>query len=274
MNHRLLFTLFLCFISFCNANNAKILDSKQQKVAITSVPKSGTNLLFKAINLLTGRKRFICQGFAQMHENDMNRLSYRFTYVTHAMCNEINKAMIKKHNIKCIYIMRDPRDQVVSEAYWMKTNGSVYPHKDRSVSDLMYETFYSFADARNFPKHTLQGVHDLRFFYDLYLPWRDVPGVLTVRFEYLVGPNGYDCENEEQREFYLNRQLDEIKRIATYLELDVSDRKMYDVARRLTGGTFTYRKGKVGDWKNNFSVEHEKTFYKVTGDLLEEMGYS
>jgi hypothetical protein len=212
-----------------------------------------------------------------MHEHQIHHLSSNHMYFTHAVCNEHNKDIIQKYKMKCVHIIRDPRDQVASLAYWMQKYPQVHSLNMRlPVSQLIYRSIYRFGDAfaRVFPKNILYHVQNLHTLYDLYLPWMDEPGVLTVRFEHLVGPNGYDCENEEQKDFYLKRQLTEIKRIADYLELNVSDHEIYNVALKLTGGTRTYRKGKVGDWKNNFTAEHEQAFHDVAGDLLEKMGYA
>jgi hypothetical protein len=37
--------------------------------------------------------------------------------------------------------------------------------------------------------------------------------------------------------------------------------------------SFTFRSGKIGDWRSHFSAEHIRLFKEVAGDLLIRLGY-
>lgn len=69
------------------------------------------------------------------------------------------------------------------------------------------------------------------------------PHALVVRFENLVGPKGSGSEI---------LQKNEVKRIANYLELTVSDEEIEEVCQKLFGGTKTFKKGQIGTWKSKF----------------------
>ena len=35
----------------------------------------------------------------------------------------------------------------------------------------------------------------------------------------------------------------------------------------------TFRRGKIGSWRDHFTAEHKRTFKEVAGDLLIQLGY-
>jgi len=43
--------------------------------------------------------------------------------------------------------------------------------------------------------------------------------------------------------------------------------------KNLCGHTSTFRKGKIGSWKEGFSLKNKNNFKKHCGDLLIQLGY-
>ena len=101
--------------------------------------------------------------------------------------------------------------------------------------------------------------------FEGYIPWLDDPSTLVVRFEDLVGPRGGGVSG---------KQLDEIRRIADFVERPLSGEHAQRLAQKMySRGSLTYRKGIVGDWRNHFTEDHRRVFKQVAGDLLIRLGY-
>lgn len=231
-------------------------------VVTMSVPKSGTNLITKCLQLLLGRK--VYQGHLQFQSNN--------TY-------------LKEHTeIKVIIPMRDPRDVIVSGVY----------HQDKhwldSVPERMYRHYYNPKDPINAlscaftkdfmadwrkkslsEKITMQIDPEIippispYYDYDLLVDFvNSRPNVLVVRFENLIGKKGGG--NDEL-------QKDEIKKIALFLGITFDDDIYQYVRNNLWGESPTFRTGLIGSWKRDFDETHVELFKKVAGHLLIQLGY-
>jgi hypothetical protein len=85
-----------------------------------------------------------------------------------------------------------------------------------------------------------------------------------VRFEDLVGPQGGGSRDA---------QIDMLRRLARHLGASVGDEDLTRIADNLFGGTFTFRKGEIGSWRQNLSADHQLQFKRIAGNVLVEMGY-
>jgi hypothetical protein len=239
-----------------------------RQVAIT-IPKCGTNLLFK---LLTGicsaqlaipRKRFFLIDDQAVKILTKSPL---FILIAHAIYVERNIKKLNDEHIKKVFIYRDPRDQIVSAAFWIKTIERVPEHEwsiDELIDALILDgstLWSSIFLAQNPWIH----VKDIASFYNLYLPWRFEPNVYTTTFEKLVGKEGGGDEAT---------QIDEIIAIANYLGHVITTEEAKKISSALFGGTLTFREGKIGSWKGHFLERHKAAFKKVAGQLLIDLGY-
>lgn len=230
-------------------------------ILIFSIPKAGTHLLFKCVNLLTDKPiKFVIEynSYNSWHLLCPNALDAKTIVAGHCFYIKENINLISdKKNIKGLFIYRDPRDQIVSHAYFMQ---KLYKTKENN-SNLDELISYLIKDGRLYYWNAAIGINA---FYRLYLPWKNHPSFYTVKFEDLVGPNGGGT---------IEAQRKEITNIANYLGLNLSAEKIDDVTNNLFGGTFTFREGKIGSWKNHFSQQHKKEFKKIAGQLLIDLGY-
>ena len=98
----------------------------------------------------------------------------------------------------------------------------------------------------------------------MFIGWRNVDNVYTTRFEKLVGPKGGGTKQEQD---------EEIKRIANFFNIQLSQTKLRYITNNLFGVGKTFRQGKMGAWKSHFTKEQKDTFKKVAGQLLIDLGY-
>lgn len=94
--------------------------------------------------------------------------------------------------------------------------------------------------------------------------WLHDPKILVIRFEDLVGEKGGGSKE---------KQVQTIKNIAQFLEIELSDDKIEKICQSLWGGTWTFRKGTIGQWKEKFTEEHVRLFKEYLGQDLIDFGY-
>lgn len=168
------------------------------------------------------------------------------------------------HNKVAIFLYRDPRDIIVSWAKWIDT--------DRAHHWFIYvdnTLFQAYPQIMRLKRLTLESpeVVDMRKVEDPimkfieWLPgtflafagWLKRPDVLKVTYEGLIT----DPEKELAPIAEATRDsLDEL------------------VERSKFRGGWTYRKGIVGDWKNEFAQEHIKAFENRYSTIMELYGYA
>jgi hypothetical protein len=68
-------------------------------------------------------------------------------------------------------------------------------------------------------------------------------------------------------------QIQEIKNIVRQLDLICNSKDIGRVADNLYGGTPTFNKGIIGNWRSYFNETHTVTFSKIIGELMTKMGY-
>lgn len=227
-----------------------------QKIYVNSIHKCGTHLLTKAITLLTGQTQLYAGQIIDKapekfdREKDETNIIKLLKYMPnneflqcHMRYSLELENDLRKNNYKVFFIYRDPRDRVVSEAYWAKQNNK---HTDKTISEII----------SNLIKIT-------NGHYKNFLGWKKSNIVCTLKFENLVGPNGGG--NAELQKI-------EIKKICKYLGIKSKKLEEYCI-NNLWGDSHTFRKGEIGNWKKHFTKEQKSEFKRLNGKLLIELGY-
>jgi hypothetical protein len=275
---------------------------KKHIICIT-IPKSGTHLLHKCLTLLTSSdihhpsknglpKRAIIQirklnkktpphhykGFfhiptvGPIPDTLVQRLKsskVSRSFWSHWPYTNESARIFKRYGYANFFMIRDPRDQLVSMAFMVhkNTDGKAVPF-EKALIDLI--------DGRQ--KHyipwavEIQAAHPVMWelgiagFYNLYMPWMKAQNFYTVKFENLVGAAGGGSNQA---------QINEMTHIASHLGLKLSPEKISSVINSLFGGTHTFREGQIGSWKKYFTPEIKKIFKKTPGacQLLIDLGY-
>ncbi len=68
-------------------------------------------------------------------------------------------------------------------------------------------------------------------------------------------------------------QIMELRTIAEHLEIEITDVDLNRVIVGMYGGTRTFRKGSSGGWQTDFDENHRQVCKELVGDLLIELGY-
>lgn len=179
----------------------------------------------------------------------------------HAEYSEALSEIVLEHGLRTLCLVRDPRDVVVSGAYFVMKLGkrnAVRLPRNQALRSLPDHDARILALLRGHP-----GTPSVEVRFRNFLGWKKHPDVCFLRFEDLVGPAG-GGKHEVQRE--------QIERVAAFLGLELDADALDEVQRQLYGGTKTFRKGTIGQWREEFKPEHYAAAASLE-PILEELGY-
>lgn len=290
--------LMLFLFNFNIILNTEINTQPHTKIFIIGIPKCGTWLLDKFINLSTkkenGLYKFYFHGILRKRLSEENaiqlfnpsekifnhclkNLSYNEYLISHLIYDRKYEELLKKNNFKVVFIIRDPRDQLISRIFYTYN----YPKPYAGLQHLSFDELLSgLIGAGALPNQKFddlisshlsyllspefKAISRITDFYETFLPWSKSSMVYTTRFEDIVGPNGGGS---------LRKQIEEINNISKFLNLNLTQEKICEITSQLFGGTNTFREGKLGKWKEYFKPHHIDEFKKIGGHLLIELGY-
>lgn len=173
----------------------------------------------------------------------------------------------KPEEYKAFYVMRDPRDLIVSTYFSNKYSHPLLgplPQIRQKLNKM------SFTDGM---LYVIQRKCDMGH-YEALRSWIDLSNtdenVLLLRFEDLVAPSGPELFRE----------------LLLHCDIGMPERTVHQLLeehsfKRLSGGRLPgeedqsshYRKGVQGDWKSYFNDTITANFKQVTDDLIVRLGY-
>ena len=200
-----------------------------------------------------------------------------FIKTHHALINFLNKAFTSKSNTRgLIYIVRDPRDIVISFAHHY--NYSI----DKSIETIMNKNFkIEWQDPHNLfsaLKKPITYLSSLDFHYDSWIANKFECPQLLIKYEDMVS-NKFSVINNLIKFFETNfhfkfSNLDlKIKNIinSTNFALLKKNEEIYGFSEAVNENFFN--KGSISQWKNKLTKDQvlkiEKKFYP----LMKKLGY-
>jgi sulfotransferase 6B1 len=159
------------------------------------------------------------------------------------------------------FIYRDPRDMLVSQVHYAT---------DMHEAHGLHDYYKSLPDFSERLKVAITGIDkpglkmaSVRERYESVFVWRAQTGVMCVRFEDFIN----------KRDATLNGMLDELEK-GSYKIPTPRERCLAILVEAIQPGkSRTFRSGKAGGWRGEFTPEHKKLFKEVAGDLLVRLGY-
>lgn len=244
--------IILSGLVLCLFFRVSVCASEQNNIYAATIPKAGTNLLAKALRLLTDResKRY---SSPKLLEGQLPQTSDAILF-SHLPYDKSAARLLKKYDYKCLFMIRDPRDVAVSNTHWLVTQPLIHASYVKKHAE----------DPSFFSRLLTQQIQEIKKIYDTYLPWMKIDSFYMVRFEHLVGSQGGGSDK---------KQLKELKNIAAHIGVTLSNKEIRTVANQLFGGTMTFREGQTGSWQKHFDSDQKKLFKEVAGTLLIDLGY-
>jgi len=221
-------------------------------ILLISIPKCGTHLLAKAIELLSGKK--LAGEFKPVDYQNNTIPPYKSEnvfYRSHLGYNSVLAKKFVEKKFKLFFIYRDPRDYLISRAYWSQkylreTKVTPLPGIEQCIDGVINK--------------------NLNKYYSIFMPWAQLKSVCLVRFENLIGVEGGGD---------IKLQLLELTKIAKFLGIPQNkiNQSVLDCQKNLYGGTVTFREGKIGSWKKDLPKNRLPIVKKQVGKLLIDLGY-
>ncbi len=262
---RFYFLVFI-FISLFTYTHAQ----ESPRFIVVTPEKTGTHLLTKLMSRLVNKEVFNCwehalssKDFAKLLDEVENK--QMFLHMHALPTEEIIKTLKKKH-YKVFFLMRDPRDVMISLLYYIEKGWSIGPcGLDKPYGQLtLPEKLHELITGARYGLATVDAIIVRR------LDWMKEKKsfVYTAHFENLVGTEGGGSDSS---------QLKEITKISQHIGLELSKIQLKNVSTNLWGADpgekTTFRKGQLGAWKEGFSEEHRLVFKQRYSKLLIDLGY-
>ena len=265
---------------------------------LNSLPKAGTNLVKKVIDLFPGvrysgrsfdrrlnfakfeapksdRNRVIpigvdwpAEGSRQTIEKSLKKLQKikgGHYVLGHIPYSQNMEDLLTDMHMKSLLILRDPRDVVVSHMHNISSNPTHFLHEvyqSLSDSEKLLVSIVGFGKDGSAEDGPM--LLNIKERYESVTPWRNKEFNYTTYFERLVGSAGGGSNQS---------QIGEIRNIANHLGIKCSTRQLNSISSQVFGGSLTFRKGKIGGWSDYFSEEHKQVFKDIAGQLLIDEGY-
>ncbi len=239
-----------------------------------SMPKSGSHLLFQLMEGFCQIGPFVETGGGPIRTitikgrlrsqdeilADLRRLRSGDFGWGYLRATEENFHLLCQPGWVNYFIIRDPRDMLVSHVFYAT---------DMYEGHGMHKYYQSISFDERL-KTAIQGIDredlhlsNVRARYDRIEGWFSRPEVMTLHFEDLI----------LERERWVHAMLDRLESSGYRLTIDRSEalRRVIEAVNPAKSSTF--RKGKVGGWREHFTEEHKQLFKDVAGDLLICLGY-
>lgn len=265
-----------------------------------SFPKSGTHLLTQVLEgfakigpaVVSGLPAIVTyQGDTgqQRAENDILReidrllpgdIAYGHLHATPGITDRLSQP-----GIAAFFILRDPRDVVVSHVHYVTDMEPNHIHHHYYTTQLMTFDERLRTSILGIPNPDIP-FPDISERFKPYLGWLDCDEVLTLHYEDFIAVT-VDRPLSLSPLSVFSQASDVIYRSsdALYRSLDHALTRGFPLAvsRQQAIQTLaesidprrspTFRSGKIGGWKNQFSEENKQLFKEVAGDLLIQLGY-
>jgi len=179
--------------------------------------------------------------------------------------------LLSRPELAAYFILRDPRDVVVSHVHYVTEMEPSHIHHAYYA-----EVLHSFDERLQVsilgrPDFEVPGVPtpeeplfpDIRQRFEPYLGWLDCPAVLCLRYE----------DFNADRESALGQVFDHAVRRGFPAALPRPRALAVLAASIDPQRSPTFRSGKSGGWRAQFTPEHKRLFKDVAGDLLIRLGY-
>jgi hypothetical protein len=257
------------------------LRARQEEYLVTppvlanSFPKSGTHLLFQIVDGLpnsTNYGAFLASmtssfQFRERSPENASRFIRRFVpgeiVRGHLFYDLQNAEDLTQQNVVHLFVYRDPRAVVVSEAHYLREMNRWHrlaPHfrKLNSMEEAIMLSITGFDPLVEGLEYPHIGAR-----FSRYRGWLGRDDCLALRYEDLSSDDR-PAMIRRIAEFYA-------RHCRTSVDIDACVALMTACVKPEKSHTF--RSGRKTGWRNEFTAEHCRRFDELAGELLIELGY-
>lgn len=224
--------------------------TRNKKIFHISIPKSGTHVLFKLFRQFGIESNFL-NGHYPLPVN------VEASYMK-------DERMIQFLDSDGVFLYRDPRDVVLSYYHYiMKGEGRIFPSVYYYLKSLPnFEEQFRCLILGN-PQYPGAPFPSIRDYFLNFSCWLHYENLVNVRFEDLIGSRG-GGETQTQIDTIWNLQL----------RFRISGDPARFAAELFDTDSPTFRKGRIGSYKEEFKKSHHEAFASLDQDFMKIYGYS
>jgi hypothetical protein len=174
-----------------------------------------------------------------------------------------------RHGVSKVFVYRDLRDVLVSQAYHvLAEDEETFKHPDHAMFRQM-DTFEDVLMACLTGVGPFSGLFER---WELYAPWLWINWVFAVRFEDMIE------EPKQTARSFIRYAYDRMSHVHG-ARVQIPDKVMDNAtvlmlgAMKVKENSLTFRKGKIGEWKKEFTPKVTEEFKRRGGRWLIELGY-
>jgi hypothetical protein len=240
--------------------------SEHSNFFIHSIPKCGTHYIQRIIHLMFPED--IAPG--QLSPANIQEAAAKGRIVrAHCPFSKEVQEITNRLNYKCVSMVRDPRDALISLLVYMDSLQEQGPQRD------FFHVGQSYDDLSLDDKITrlIKGGNGTQSYIDYYMEriqWSFAPNSLMVRYEDLIGDDDIaECN-----------KMNTILQIAEFTGLDISTdhlcyvlENMYVKRKDVEKEGKVYERASSGNWKEFLNEKHKRLLKKKIGHILIQLGY-
>lgn len=239
----------------------------EPKVLCVSLPKAGTHLLERALCL---HPRLYRKFIPTLSETTLNRwddfddllgsIRPGQVVLSHLGFEPAYRRWLTERQVKCVFLIREPRDIVVSQSFYIAGKRKHPLHRLFADQPGLKERLKIAIQGD--AAHGLESVGQRLAQFAGWLEASD----LVIRFEDLVGPANI-------RDNGLQRAT--LRSLYHAIGLSPEEKFFDGLTEQLVSSVSpTFRTGKTGQWRAHFDAELEELFLRVAGSQLARYGYT
>lgn len=266
---------------FKKDHNSKSFTSPHKKVWCAGLPKSGTTLVEKILDILpyvrlnnsfyrvylTGKEEHD-HGISNYNFNNLT--NDKFTFLkTHTHYEKKYENIAKNHNLRIIISMRDLRDMLISRYFHIMNDNSHWLHYQ--IKDLNFTDGFISSLKNQWNKNSPNA---LNYYYHWINDWYAVArknGYLILWFEDFKKDRKKYIENILK---YLNFEEFSINEIEEKISNPEKNKKKLSESLKSYGRSKdTFRKGEAGEWKKYFNKSINEYFEKNVPGPIDNVSY-
>lgn len=235
----------------------RIRPGDSPKVFATSIPKAGTHLRERSLCLHPRLHRSlnakVLEGDPEIVDELLGRTRPGQVVVGHVNHSQKIEDVITANRAVSLFIVRDPRDIVVSHAHYIKNfKGHEWHHMAAGRPDLESRIRLFIEGDES------AGIEPIGEVLESFSGWLDRADVV-VRFEELVAPEA---------------RARSIARLFEGLDMPLDYGRLGRIATRIVSPvSVTFRNGRSGEGRQRFDDELERLYLQSAGPYLERFGY-
>lgn len=235
------------------------------KILINSIPKSGTNLIGNALWHTPYLRRFLGKtvtiGTPNRIYTSLRNIKNGQYIFSHLPWDESIEKVINIHNIKVLFMIRDPRDIVVSRFKYITYI---------DLNHRAHKYFINLPNDRERLMYAIKGknkiIKPINIILHEYYNWLNNNNCKIIKFEDLVGLNGGAS---------IDQQIVTIKKIIEFLNISINEAQIKLIAKNtFSTKSPTFSTGQKNTWKKYFTEEHNHEFNKTSSEMLIKYGYT